>query len=340
MSSGKVVESIHGAGGTAMGDFLADHVFDKYPNGSAGAVGLQEADDGATVDLSSGSSLVLTTDSHLVKPLFFPGGDIGRLAVCGTVNDLAVMGADPLALTSSLILEEGFSISELESILESMGEALEEAGVPLVTGDTKVMAAGDVDGIVINTAGLGEVSDPIRDAGLGIGDRIIVTGTIGDHGMGLLQYREGLSLEGEVPSDMAPLNRLLRRAREAGKVTAMKDPTRGGLAQALNEMAAKSGVGLIIEEETIPIRDPVRGLSNLLGIDPLEVANEGKAVLGVAQDSVSSVLDALRGHPLGEESSVIGEAREERKGRVVLRTEVGGQRFLEPPSGDPVPRIC
>ncbi|MEF8798632.1 MAG: hydrogenase expression/formation protein HypE [Candidatus Bipolaricaulota bacterium] len=336
----ETIQLTHGAGGQVMDRLIGDHVLTTFTKKQAGEIGLDQLDDGATIDLESGSTLVLTTDSHIVKPLFFPGGDIGRLAVCGTVNDLAVMGASPVALTSSLIIEEGFSTSKLDRVLSSMEKSSKEANVPIITGDTKVMARGDIDGLAINTAGLGVVEKPISDAGMEPGDKLVITGSIGDHGMALMQYREGLTFKTKLHSDMAPLNGLLELARESGEVTAMKDPTRGGLAAALNEMANKSGYGITIDEESVPIREAVSGVAELIGISPYEVANEGKAIITVKKESAADLVNALRTNPLGKNAAIIGEVNENRPGKVVMRTEVGGRRFLEAPLGDPVPRIC
>ncbi|MFW6071165.1 MAG: hydrogenase expression/formation protein HypE [Candidatus Bipolaricaulota bacterium] len=334
------VQITHGAGGRKMGELLGKHVLSSLTNKSAGEIGLDQLDDGATVDNGEGRTLVLTTDSHVVNPLFFPGGDIGRLAVCGTVNDLAVMGAEPIALTSSLIIEEGFPFSKLDGVMESMEESSKEARVPIITGDTKVMGKGDLDGLAINTAGLGVVDRPVSDAGMEPGDRVIISGTVGDHGMALMQYREGLSFKTKLESDIAPLNEMLGEATRAGEVTAMKDPTRGGLAAALNEMADKSGYGLTIKEKAVPIREAVTGIANLLGISPYEVANEGKAIIVVKEEDAENVLGALKSHPLGEEAALVGKVTRENPGKVIMKTQVGGRRFLEAPMGDPVPRIC
>lgn len=336
----ETIQVTHGAGGRAMDELLGNHVLNSLTNKSAGEIGLDQLDDGATIDNHEEGTMVLTTDSHIVNPLFFPGGDIGRLAVCGTVNDLAVMGAEPLALTSSLIIEEGFPISKLDRVIESMEESTKEADVPIITGDTKVMGKNDIDGLAINTAGLGIVDEPVSDAGMEPGDRVILSGTVGDHGMALMQYREGLSFKTELKSDMAPLNELLTVARKAGRITAMKDPTRGGLAAALNEMADKSGYGMSIDETSVPIREAVSGIAELIGISPYEVANEGKAIVVAKEDDAEDVLEALKSHPLGEEAEIIGEITRERPGKVIMNTEVGGRRFLEAPLGDPVPRIC
>ena len=330
---------LHGAGGELMGELLERIL--KFTKTSVGGIGLKELDDGAVIPLG-GTNLVFTTDSHVVQPIFFPGGDIGRLAVAGTVNDLAVMGAQPLALSCGLVIPEGFPIKELEKVMESMDRALEEAGTVLITGDTKVLGHGELDGLIINTTGVGLAERIITDAGLRIGDKIIVTGTVGDHGMALLAHREGLEFETSLESDVAPINHLIAEALQAGGegITAMKDPTRGGLAACLNDLARKSGVGITVHDEKIPLREEVRGLGELLGIDPLEIANEGKVVIGVAPERAEAVVEALKRHPQGREAAVIGEATADYPGKVILVTEVGGRRFLENPVGDPVPRIC
>lgn len=322
-----------------MEKLIYERILPKFKIRAAGPIGLDQLDDGAVVDLPPGK-LVVTTDSHVVKPLFFPGGDIGKLAVTGTVNDLVVMGARPLALTLALVLEEGFSLSDLEKILESAAAALSEIGVALVTGDTKVMGKGELDGIVINTTGVGVAEHPISDAGLRPGDFLVVTGPVGDHGMAILAARNALPVETPVQSDVASLWPALAEAIATGGITAMKDPTRGGLAAALNEMAKKSGVGIEVVEEKIPVRPEVRGLCELLGFSPYELACEGRAVMGVAPEKLEEVLEALRAHPLTAEAQVIGQAISDYRGKVILRTAVGGRRFLEMPIGDPVPRIC
>lgn len=333
------VTALHGAGGEVMGRFLAERVLPRFRLRAAGPIGLDELDDGAVVDLPAGQ-VVMTTDTHVVKPYFFPGGDIGVLAVCGTVNDLAVMGARPVALTLGLILEEGFALSDLEQILLSAAKALSDLGVPLVAGDTKVMGKGELDGIAINTTGIGVAERAVSDAGLSVGDTLLVTGTIGDHGMALLAAREGFHLETGLRSDVAPLWPLLAPALAHGGITAMKDPTRGGLAAALNEMARKGRVGIEIREAEIPLRPEAQALSDLLGISPLEVACEGRAVIAVAADQADAALAILRRHPLGHGARIIGSVIADYPGRVILDTGVGGRRFLEMPLGDPVPRIC
>lgn len=339
----KQITITHGAGGELMYELIKERILKVIKKDNVGGIGLKELDDGATIPLDEAAegrfqSLVLTTDSHVVKPIFFPGGDIGRLAVSGTINDLAVMGARPLALTSSLIIEEGFSLEDFDKVMASMARTLEEASVALITGDTKVMEHGSLDGIVINTTGIGFADQVISDAGLHAGDKIIITGSIGDHGMAILAHRH--NFETELVSDVMPLSDLIAEALKGGGITAMKDPTRGGLANALNDMARKANVGIIVEEAKIPIKPEVRGISELLGISPLEVANEGKAIIGVKEDKAEEVLKSLRRHPKGKDAAIIGEATEEYIGKVIMRTIVGGRRFLEAPLGDPVPRIC
>jgi hydrogenase expression/formation protein HypE len=304
-------------------------------------VGLDAMDDGAALRIGD-RWLVLTTDSHVVHPIFFPGGDIGRLSVAGTVNDLAMMGAtEPLGLTSAMVIEEGFRRSDLVRIRDSMLSTCREAGVTVVSGDTKVMGRGELDGIVINITGVALAARLVRDSGLLPGDAIILTGSIGDHGLALLALRHGLALDATLASDVAPLNGLIRAALAAGgeAVTAMKDPTRGGVASALHEMAAKSGVGIVVEEEKIPISPVVRAAAEMLGLDPLQIANEGKAILGVRPHAAQRVLEALRSHPLGRAAAIVGKCVPEHPGRVVLDTGLG-RRLVSESDGEPLPRIC
>jgi hydrogenase expression/formation protein HypE len=284
----------------------------------------------------------VTTDSHVVQPIAFPGGDIGRLAVCGTVNDLAMMGAtEPLALSCAAIIEDGFARDVLAQIWDSIRLACEEAGTTIVTGDTKVMGHGELDGLILNTTGLGWTDRVIRDAGLRPGDQILVTGTVGDHGLAVMATRNELALETTLASDVAPLNGLVRRALTAGGegVVALKDPTRGGLSSTLHEMAEKSGVGIVLDERAIPMRDEVRAVGELLGIDPLLVANEGKAVFGVRPEAANDVLEAIRSDPRGREAALIGECVAERPGFVVLDTGFGSRLLVEA-EGELLPRIC
>lgn len=329
------VNLMHGAGGEVMGELL--RTLTAFSHNNAGGVGLESLDDGAVIPVN-GTNIVLTTDSHVVRPLFFPGGDIGRLSVCGTINDLAVMGARPIALTSAMIIEEGFSVDDLAKIVSSMDQALGEAGASIVTGDTKVVERGSLDGIIINTAGIGIADRPVRDSTLQEGDLIIASGTLGDHGISILSYREGFEFGETLRSDVAPVWPIVERALAAGEVHAMKDPTRGGFAAAMNEMAKKSGMGILLHEEKVPIRRSIRSAADILGIDPLQVANEGKVIMGVSADDADAILSALRSHPTGADAAIIGEVVS--GSRVVMQTSIGGERFIEPPLGDPVPRVC
>jgi len=334
----------HGAGGRAMRRLIEESFLNAFltpPLVRPGVIGLAALDDGAAVRIDD-RWLVLSTDSHVLQPPFFPGGDIGRLAVCGTVNGLAMMGATrPLGLTCGLVIEEGFPRHDLERIVASMRDACREADTQILTGDTKVMGKGELDGIVINTAGIALTPRLVRDRGLSPGDRLIVTGTIGDHGMAVMAGRHGLALDTTVTSDVAPLNLLIRQALRAdvSAITAMKDPTRGGVAGALHEMAAKAQVGIVIDESALPIRPEVRGVAELVGIDPLLIANEGKALIGVHAAQADRILAALRAHPLGREAAIIGAVTAERPGMVVLETAFG-HRVLAEPEGELLPRIC
>jgi hydrogenase expression/formation protein HypE len=331
----------YGAGGGAMRALIEQVFADGFGDLGDGGVGLAAMDDGAVVRVGN-QWLVITTDSHVIHPIEFPGGDIGRLAVAGTVNDLAMMGAtEPLALTCAVVLEDGFARATLERIWASIRATCDQAGTTIVAGDTKVMGHGELDGIVINTTGIGIADRVATDSSLEPGDRIIVTGTMGDHGLAIMATRNALALETDLVSDVAPINALVRRALDIGgdRVVTLKDPTRGGLSSALHEMADKSNVGIVIDETAVPIRDEVRSVGELLGIDPLLVANEGKAVLGVQPEAVDAVLAALRGHPLGRDAAVIGTCVTDRPGAVVLDTGFG-RRLLAEADGELLPRIC
>ena len=329
------VNLMHGDGGEVMGELL--QTLTKFSHNNAGGIGLEALDDGAVIPFF-GKNLVFTTDSHVVRPIFFPGGDIGRIAVSGTVNDLAMMGGRPIALSCGMIIEEGFEIDDLARIVASMDEALGEAGANLVTGDTKVMERGALDGIAINTAGIGVADTVVRDNGLVPGDVIIVSGTLGDHGLAIMAHREGFDLGEQILSDVAPLWGMIEGVLARGTIHAMKDPTRGGFASAINEMARKSGVQVRIAEEKIPMRKNVKSAAAMLGIDPLEVANEGKVVMGVPPSDVQAILAALHAHKYGKDATVVGTVT--RGTHVIMETAIGGERFIEPPMGDPVPRVC
>jgi hydrogenase expression/formation protein HypE len=331
----------HGGGGRATRALIGDLLVRGFAEPDRG-FGLAALDDGAAIPAGDGRWLIVTTDSHVIKPIVFPGGDIGRLSVCGTVNDLAMMGATEAAgLTCSIVLEDGFPLDVLERIHESMVAACLEAGTTVVTGDTKVMGRGEVDGIVINTAGFGFTDRVVRDCTLRTGDVIVVTGTVGDHGMAVMSARHDLGLGTSLVSDVAPLNGLIAAAMRAGgeDLVAMKDPTRGGLASALHEFATKSGVGIVLEEPLVPIADAVRSACEMLGVDPLQVANEGKALLALRPGAAHRVLEALRAHPLGRDAAVVGHCISDHVGSVILDTGFG-RRLLIESDGEPLPRIC
>ncbi|MCB9789335.1 MAG: hydrogenase expression/formation protein HypE [Deltaproteobacteria bacterium] len=335
------VSLAEGAGGRAMRALIQEVFLQSGPPGPPGTLGADCMDDGAAIPVD-GRWLIMTTDSHVVKPLFFPGGDIGRIAVSGTVNDLAMMGCtEPLGLTLGVVVEEGFSRELLERVQASIAETCREAGVAIVSGDTKVMGRGELDGLVLNTTGVGFAPRVVRDVGLAHGDLLLVTGTVGDHGLAVMAARGGLELGGELRSDVAPIGALVRRALDAGGegLVAMKDPTRGGLASALHELAAKSGLGITLDERAVPVSTGARAASELLGIDPLHVANEGKAVMAVRPEAAERVLAALRSHPLGRDAAIIGRCTTEQPGRVIVDTGFG-RRLLSEPEGEPMPRIC
>jgi len=326
----------HGSGGKLSHDLLKKTVVSRFSNPF-----LDRMDDSAVVDVSG--RVAFTTDSYVVSPIFFAGGDIGRLAVCGTVNDLSMAGANPLYLSLSLILEEGFPLSDLEKIISSIQDTAEEAGVKIVTGDTKVVNRGMADKIFINTSGVGLVPNGVNVSGSNArpGDKIILSGTIGDHGIALLSQREGLEFQTTLKSDCAPLNTLVREILEASKnVHALRDPTRGGLASTLCEFAQSSDVGIRIEEEKIPMKNAVRAVCELMGFDPLYVANEGKVVVAVTREDTDKVLQKMQRNRYGGEASVIGEVVSEHPGRVVMKTPLGTSRIVEMLMGELLPRIC
>jgi len=330
-----------GSGGSAMMALISEVILRNITKTGKGGVTLTDLDDSGSLPLGE-YEIVLTTDAHTVKPIFFPGGNIGVLAASGTLNDVSVMGVKPLALSLSLVIEEGFSRSDLERIISSIDEVLEEVDVELITGDTKVLEKGDVDGMIITTAGIGVAKrgQVLRDSGLSPGDKIIVSGSVGDHGISVLSVREGFDFSLTTVSDVAPVWPIVKAAMEVGGVKAMKDPTRGGLANALNELAEKSGVGIEVVEDAIPVKDDIRSASEMLGIDPYSITNEGKVVMGVRADLAEDVLSAIRRTPRGADAAIIGEAISKHPAQVVLQTTIGGRRLMEPPLGDPAPRIC
>lgn len=331
----------HGAGGEMMNRLIADSILKNLSVRNLGEVGLSDLDDGASISMGD-TEIVISTDSYIVSPIFFPGGDIGKLAACGTINDISMMGAKPLALSLAIIIEEGFETSELERIIQSIDEVCRNTGVSVITGDTKVMQKGKLDKIVINTTGIGfaERGEVVNDSNLSPGDKIILSGTIGDHGVSLLSFREGFGFETTLQSDVAPLWHMVEKALKVGGIKAMRDPTRGGLASTLNDWARKSKTGIIIHEENIPLKPEVTAASRMLGIDPYTVANEGKAVIGVRSDKAEEMLSVLRSTEEGKDAVIIGEVVDRYNGKVILETIVGGRRIMEPPVGDPVPRVC
>jgi hydrogenase expression/formation protein HypE len=341
----------HGAGGTIMADLIKNYVL-KHLGGSNAEVPLEALDDSAVID-----NIVLKSDSHAVKPLFFPGGDIGRLAVAGTVNDIAMIGAVPLALTCGMVLEEGLPLADLDRILESMEQTCREAEVYVITGDTKVVEKSGFGGCVINTSGIGKRSEALEnniaevkkhrafdsrwilDSNLRKGDKIIVSGTVGDHGVTILSAQEGYNFGSNIKSDVTPLNKLTLKLLKVGGIVAMKDPTRGGLSNSLNEWSIKSKVGIMVQESKVPIRGDVKAACEMLGIDPMEIGNEGKVLIGVVPQKAEEILASLRETKEGKDAQIIGEATEDFS-EVVLETVVGGKRIMAPPIGDPIPRIC
>ena len=337
MSTENKVVLAHGGGGKLSHDLVRDRIVGAFGNQR-----LASLDDSALVEAGA-SRLAFTTDSYVVKPLFFSGGDIGKLAVCGTVNDLTVMGAEPLYISCGLIVEEGLPFDTLDRIVASMGKAAEAAGVRIVTGDTKVVERGSADQLVINTSGVGLMKEGVdfSRARIRVGDRMLINGTLGDHGMAVLSAREGLHFEGNVRSDCAALNGLIARMMEVSSgIRFMRDPTRGGLASTLNEIVEGRDFGVVIEENALPIRDSVRGLCELLGFDPLYIANEGKVLAVVAPEEAKALAEAMQNHPLGRETRIIGTVEESWKGRVGMKTAVGGTRVVDMLVGDQLPRIC
>ena len=332
------VQLAHGSGGMMMNDLINRLFLWAFDNPL-----LNRRDDQALLEIN-GQKLAFSTDSFVVDPLFFPGGDIGELAVNGTVNDVCMCGAKPLFLSTGFIIEEGFSMKELQRVTESMRAAADRAGVMIVTGDTKVVNKGKGDKLFINTAGIGLVEHDyaLGAAQLKAGDVLIVSGTLADHGMAILSQREGLAFESPIKSDTAALNGLVETILKAGggEVHAMRDPTRGGAAATLNEFAGDSQLGIRIEEEAIPVNEAVKGACALLGLDPMYVANEGKLIVAVAEKSAGKVLEAMQAHPLGKDSAVIGRVVKEKPGLVTMHTTIGAWRIVDMLIGEQLPRIC
>jgi len=327
----------HGSGGTMMRDLIED-VFIKDFDDEI----LARLDDASPLDIP-GQRIAMSTDTFVVSPLFFPGGDIGRLAVCGTVNDVATAGATPMYLSVGFILEEGFAVEDIKRILVSMRDSAIEAGVRIVTGDTKVVEKGHGDGIYINTAGIGSLPPGIdlTSSGCKSGDKVLLSGTLGDHGIAVISKREGLTFETDILSDAAPLNHLVAATLKAAPdARCFRDPTRGGLASTLNELAGASGVSITVEEDIVPVHDQVRGACEMLGYDVFQVANEGKMVSIVPADQADAALEAMRSAPYGEDATIIGEVDEGPAGKVYVQTGFGAKRIMDMLVGEQLPRIC
>jgi hydrogenase expression/formation protein HypE len=332
------VDLSHGAGGRAMGQLIEDIFVAAFDN-----AWLRAGNDQSAFEVAAGR-MVMTTDAYVVSPIFFPGGDIGSLAVNGTINDIAMAGANPLYLSASFVIEEGLPLAELRRVATSMGEASRAAGVPIITGDTKVVERGKADKVFVSTAGVGVAPPGLVLSGDAArpGDHVILSGTIGDHGVAVMSKRENLEFETEILSDSSALHGLVAAmvAAAGPGLRAMRDPTRGGLAATLNELAHQSGVGFSIVEEAIPVRAEVAAACEFLGLDPLNVANEGKLVAIVAPQSVDALVAAMKAHPLGARSAVIGRAVEDRNFFVEMRTAFGGGRIVDWLAGEQLPRIC
>ncbi|MBD3183438.1 hydrogenase expression/formation protein HypE [Candidatus Poribacteria bacterium] len=335
MKSDKILLS-HGSGGRISHQLVKEIFVSAFSNPV-----LDRLDDQAIFE-TTGQRIAFTTDSYVIDPIFFPGGDIGKLAVCGTVNDLAMSGAVPRYLSAGFIIEEGFPVDDLRRVVQSMSETAREAGVTIVTGDTKVVSRGQADKLFINTAGVGFIDNDINISGSMAkpGDKIIISGTIGDHGIAVLSKREGLEFDFPIISDCAPLNSLVSHMLSVTKdIHVLRDPTRGGVATILNEIAQQSNAGIMIEESNLPIREAVRGASEFLGYDPLYIANEGKLVAIVPRETADSILEKMRKNKYGKDAEIIGEVISEPK-RVLLKTVIGGTRIVDMLAGELLPRIC
>lgn len=329
----------HGSGGKLMREMINDQFLSEFDNDI-----LNAGTDSAILNIPA-QNIAFTTDSYVIDPIFFPGGNIGKLAVCGTVNDLAVSGAEPKYITCSLILEEGLPFDDLQKIIKSMAETAQEAGVKIVTGDTKVVNKGKCDKIFINTAGIGELIEERKHISFAdkitSGDCIIVNGNIGEHGMAILKAREDVKLENELNSDCAPLNGMINELLDAGiDIKFMRDATRGGVATVLSELATDKNYGIEIYEDKIPVSESVKGMCEVFGFDPLYIANEGKIVLVISEKDSDKAIDILQAHQYGANSSMIGKITKQNPGKVVLETEIGGRRIIDMLAGEQLPRIC
>jgi hydrogenase expression/formation protein HypE len=346
LTHGERIVMGHGSGGKMSHDLIARMFLPPFDNPSLRAgddAGLVQVEIAGPAGSLAAARLAISTDSHVVWPLFFPGGDIGRLAICGTVNDVAMLGARPLYLTAGFILEEGLEIEILERVAHSMQAAATEAGVEIVAGDTKVVQKGKADGLYINTTGVGVIPPGISVGGslARPGDVIILSGSIGEHGIAVLGARGELGFDSEIVSDVAPLNHLVEAMLKASHaIHTMRDPTRGGLATTLNEIAGQAQVGMVIHETSLPVKPAVSAACEMLGFDPLYIANEGKLIACVAQEAAEAVLSVMHSTRFGEEAVIIGEVRSEPKGRVLMQTAIGSKRIVDIPVGEILPRIC
>ncbi len=346
MDDSEIIRLAHGAGGILQEKLVKFITQDIPIKNINNGIGVEELDDGATVPLKGyNDEIVLTADGHTVYPLFFPGGDLGKLSVCGTVNDVLMMGAQPLGLTSCVIIEEGFRFSLLKRIVDSFNETAADANVAVIAGDTKVMPKGTLQDIIITTSGIGVKPKRITvaDNNLKIGDKIIITGTIGDHGTTLMAKREGMNISTDLKSDVGLLLEIydvIKSDIYKGRIHAMKDPTRGGIAGALNHWASKSTVSIWVKEKKVPIKKQVNAICDMLGLDPYNIANEGRALLAVDSTYADEILETIRAVESGKEAQILGEVKKENPKRVLLETVVGGTRFIDMPLGEPIPRIC
>jgi hydrogenase expression/formation protein HypE len=336
LSKVKKILLAHGSGGRLSHELVEKRLAPRFSNEF-----LDKMDDSAVLRIKG--RLAFTTDSYVVSPIFFPGGDIGKLAVCGTINDLSTSGATPLYLSLSLIIEEGLLFEELEKVADSISKSAEEAGVEIVTGDTKVVNQGTADKLFINTSGIGAIAQGLDISAVNAvqGDKIILSGSIGDHGMAVMSQREGLRFKTTIESDCAPLNSLVADILSVSKnIHTMRDPTRGGLATTLNEISSQSGTGIALEEDKIPVKEAVRGACEILGLDPLYAANEGKMIVIIPPEEANAVLKAMRNNKYGRESAIIGEVTGDKPGRVIMKTCLGTSRIVDMLSGELLPRIC
>ena len=330
----------HGSGGKISHSMMSDIILPLFNNPA-----LAMLDDGATLDISdiSSNKIAFSTDTYVVDPIFFPGGNIGDLAVNGTVNDVAMCGANPLYLSVGLIIEEGMLISDLKKILKTMADAAKKAGVSIVTGDTKVVPKGKADKIFINTSGIGILPDNVNVTGANAqpGDKIIISGTIADHGITILSSREDLKMTSDIKTDSAPLNHMVKAIMDSGnEIHVLRDPTRGGLGTTLNEIAAQSNVEIKIKENAIPVKSAVAGMCELLGFDPLYIANEGKLIAFAPPDSAEKILEIIKKSEFGKDACIVGEVMPEKSGKVYMETLIGGTRIVDMLTGEQLPRIC